>query len=298
MRVNRALEQAALILPQRLREAVRESLTDAEELHLRAGRVLTAAQADGRERPILRHGERLTVTEEELHLTLELATRASLHTVQNQLRSGFLTLPGGHRLGVVGTVDLREGRIWALRSLSSLCLRVAHPVRGMADELGAMLFGSTVPSTLLLSPPGGGKTTLLRELLRLASDRYGLRPCLADERGEVAGLWKGVPQFDVGAHTDVLDGCPKAEGLLLLLRSMSPQLLAADEITAPADLDALSGAANCAVPVLATAHASSPAELRQRPLYRRLLEERIFTHAVLIHRKGAARRYELKRLDA
>ncbi len=295
--MNKALEQAVLNLPLRLREAVQESLIDAEELHLRALRPLTAAGADGRERPVLRRGARVLVTEEELHLTLELATRASLHAVREQLRSGFLTVPGGHRIGVVGSVDVREGRIHGLRQLSSLCLRVAHPVRNIAGALAEPLFGGEIRSALLLSPPGGGKTTLLRELLRLASDEYGLRPCLADERGEVAGLWKGVPQFDVGEHTDVLDGCSKAEGLLLLLRSMSPQLLAADEITAPEDLDALSRAANCAVPVLATAHAASVAELRQRPLYRRLLAEHIFSHAVLIHRAGGRRSYELVRLD-
>lgn len=296
--MDRALEQAVRILPQRLREAVRLGLRDAEELHLRAQRPLMAAQADGREQPLLRGGAPVMVTEEELRLTLEMATRASYHTAQSRLRAGFLSLPGGHRLGVAGSVTLREGRVWGIQTLSSLCLRVAHPVRGMADALAEQLFKPAPRSSLLLSPPGGGKTTLLRELLRLASDRYGLRPCVADERGEVAGLWRGVPQFDIGVRTDVLDGCPKAEGLLLLLRSMSPQLLAADEITAPEDVSALSGAANCAVPVLATAHAASVEELRQRALYRRLLEERVFPTAVLIQRAGGQRRYTLTPLDA
>lgn len=298
--MNPALEQAIQILPLRLREAVRESVSDAEELHLRSGRVFTFCGPTGRERSVLRSDRELTVTGEELHLTLELATRASYHTVQEKLSAGFLPLSGGHRLGITGTADVRNGGIHGFRTLSSLCLRVAHPVRGMADDLARRLFARTVPnSALILSPPGGGKTTLLRELLRLASDRYGLRPSLADERSEVAGLWNGVPQLDVGAHTDVLDGCPKAQGLMLLLRSMNPQLLAVDEITAREDILALSSAANCGVAVLATAHAGSVAELHQRPLYRELMGEGIFTHAVLIHRgRGERRRYELVELGS
>lgn len=296
--MNRALEQASQILPLRLREAVQQNLSDAEELHLRSGRWFTWSGPEGREQLLQRSGEPLLVTGEELRLTLELATRASYHAVQGKLSGGFLPLQGGHRLGVVGSTEARQGEIHGFRSLSSLCLRVAHPVQGMADPLGERLFSGGVPrSALILSPPGGGKTTLLRELLRLASDRYALRPSLADERGEVAALWNGVPQFDVGVRTDVLDGCPKAQGLMLLLRSMSPQLLAADEITAREDIEALSRAANCSVPVLATAHALSLRELVQRPLYRVLLRERIFSHVILIRRGRGGRSYELLELD-
>lgn len=294
--MDKELAQAISVLPRRLREAA-SGLGDAEELHLRTGRPFTWAGPDGRETALLPGGRRVLVTGEEIRMTLELATRASCHTAMGKLCAGYLPLQGGHRLGVVGTAELRDGRIHAFRSVSALCLRIAHPVQNMADHLAAALFArEPAASALLFSPPGGGKTTLLRELLRLASDRYGIRPSLADERGEVAALWEGEAQFDVGEHTDVLDGCPKAQGLLLLLRSMSPQLLAADEITAPEDVAALSQAANCGVPVLASAHAECWTELTRRPLYRRLLEERIFTHVVQISRKEGRRHYELLEL--
>jgi stage III sporulation protein AA len=287
------LEQAVAFLPRDLRLAVLGMGQEPEEIRLRAGRQLSISNADGRELPVPLLGRPVMLTADDLRLTLEIATGASYHSVVEKLCQGFLPLKGGHRLGITGTVDIREGKIHGYRSLSSLCLRVAHPVQGIGKAVADGIFQAPPISTLILSPPGNGKTTLLRELVRLASDRHGLRVGLADERGEVAALWKGVPQFDVGASTDVLDGCPKAEGLQLLLRTMNPQLLAADEITAPEDIAALSMGANCGVPVLATAHGGSIEELNQRPLYRTLLQENLFQQVVLIRRQGSVRTYQL-----
>ncbi|MCD7822386.1 MAG: stage III sporulation protein AB, partial [Clostridiales bacterium] len=169
-------------------------------------------------------------------------------------------------------------------------IRIARPVNGFAEPVvGQVYQGERPSSTLILSPPGYGKTTLLRDLIRLISLRYHLRIGLADERGEVAALWKGVPQMDVGPTTDVLDGCPKAQGLMQLLRGMGPQLLAADEITAPEDVAALSSAANCGVALLATAHAAGVEELGQRPLYWELLEQGIFQQVCILRREGQRR---------
>ena len=293
-----ALEQAAQCLPLRLREAVLRQGAEVEEVHLRAGRPLTVAGSDGREHLVRSRGKTLLVTGEELRTVLELATRASFHSAQDKLRGGFLPLRGGHRLGVTGTADVRDGSIWSFRSLSSLCLRLAHPVQAVDNTIKGKIFAEGIcHSTLIISPPGGGKTTLLRELLRVASDEYALRCGVADERGELAAMWHGVPQLDVGQHTDVLDGCPKAQALSILLRTMSPQLLAMDEITAAEDAAALSEAANCAVPLFATAHAATVEELRRRPLYRKLLEERIFEQVIRIFREEGRRVYRVELLE-
>jgi stage III sporulation protein AA len=168
---------------------------------------------NGEELPLPADGP---VSERELSLTLEVATRASTHTALEQLRQGYFTLRGGHRVGLCGTAVTEDGRVKSFRHLSSLNIRIAHVVSGCGEEvLTRLRAGGSFPNTLILAPPGGGKTTLLRDLVRLLSNG-GTRVGLADERGEVAALWEGVPQFDVGEHTDVLEGCPKAVGLMLL----------------------------------------------------------------------------------
>lgn len=291
-------EQAVDFLPLSLREAVMHTASDAEEIRLRGGQPLHLVGRDGKEFPVFVGNRPFLVTSDLLFRTLESITGASYHAVSEKLCQGFVPLAGGHRLGVAGTVDVSGGTVHGFRSISSLCLRVAHEVRGIGEAWSQALFGKSPPhSVLILAPPGAGKTTLLRDLIRLASDRHHLRVGLADERGEIAALRNGVPQLCVGEQTDVLDGCPKAEGLLLLMKTMHPQLLATDEITAPEDVQALSTAANCGVALLATAHGSSRAELTRRPLYQAILKERIFTHVMLIRRDGGQRHIQLEALD-
>ncbi len=279
------LRQAALSLPLQERER-------AEELRLRCGQPLTVLLPEG-ERPLGRN----KVTQRELEQLLELASRASLHTVLDQLRRGYLTVEGGHRVGLCGTALMREGEIHTLRQLSSGAVRIARQEIGAAEAVWDRLAGAggLLESTLILAPPGAGKTTLLRDLIRMASDGVHFAPQrvgVADERGEVAALWGGCPQLDVGQHTDVVEGCPKAQALMLLLRAMNPQLLAADEITAPEDIRALESAAGCGVSLLATAHGRDREDLVRRPLYRELLSVGIFRRLVLIQVQGGVRHYE------
>ena len=240
-------EQAVRVLPLRLRQEAmalpEEQRARVEELRLRWGRPMAAVLPEG-ERPL--GGE--PVTGQELEQLLELASRASFHTVADQLRRGYLTVEGGHRVGLCGTAVVRDGELRGLRRLSSAAVRVARQAVGAARPVSDRLLRreGTLYSTLILAPPGAGKTTLLRDLIRAASDGEGMTPHrvgVADERGEVAALWNGRPQLEVGARTDVLEGCPKALALMLLLRAMNPQVLAADEITAPEDVRALISAA-------------------------------------------------------
>ena len=236
----------------------------------------------------------------ELELTLELAARASIHTVLPQLRRGYLTLRGGHRLGVCGSAVLGEGELRSISPVSSLNLRLARQVKGAGEGLVPSLCpGGRFRSALILAPPGAGKTTLLRDVVRCLSDGIGCAPHrvgLADERGEVAALYRGIPQLDVGRRTDVMEGCSKSVALMLLLRGMNPQVLAADEITEMADVRSMEQAAGCGVELLCTAHGADKGDLSRRKVYRELVETGIFHTLVTIRGEKGARRYEVEEL--
>lgn len=295
-----AYQQAARALPLHLRRGALtlspEEMERAEELRLRVGRPLSV---------VLPEGERSCggppVEVRDLEQLVEMASRASLHAVLDQVRRGYLTMEGGHRIGLCGTAVLREGEIHSLSALASANVRIARAVPEAAEGvMGALCPGGRLASTLILAPPGLGKTTLLRDVIRRVSGGIGVKPlrvALADERGEVAALYRGMPQLDVGERTDVLEGCPKAQGLMLLLRAMNPQVLAADEITAPEDVAALRMAVGCGVTLLATAHGEERADLLRRPLYRPLVEEGCFRRLVRIVREGEGRNYIVEELD-
>ena len=227
---------------------------------------------------------------QDMKKTMLLLSESSVYAFSEELRRGYITLPGGHRAGFAGRAVLEKGALRTLKEISSVNLRIAREVKGAGESLLARLplTGGVLPSTLLVAPPRAGKTTLLRDLTRLLSDGIGVGPFrvgLADERSELAATLSGVPQLDVGLRTDVVDGCPKAEALLLLWRSMGPEVLVTDELGLEEDGAAVAEAAKCGVSVLATAHARDGAEARQRPLLRRLLGEGYFRYLVVLSRR-------------
>lgn len=209
------------------------------------------------------------VTVDDLNFCVNTASRYSPWAMATASK-GYLTAPGGHRIGLCGEAVMGKNRVEGLKNLTSVCIRVARDFPGI---------GEGVPnqgSILILGSPGWGKTTLLRDLIRRRGDAYQ-QVAVVDERGE---LFPGA--FPTGSCTDVLTGCPKAEGIHMLLRTMGPACIAVDEITQEEDCVALANAAGCGVSLMATAHAASLKDLRKRAVNRMLLEAEIFDTALIL----------------
>ncbi|MDK2882370.1 MAG: stage sporulation protein [Bacillota bacterium] len=266
----------------RLPVEVKENLL---EIRLRLGRTVMLVTADG---DLTLPGSPC-LDKAAMDQTLQFLTQSSLYAREEELRQGFITLPGGHRVGMVGRAVLEQGRIRTLKHISALNIRLARQVLGAADfVLPYLVENGVFLSTLIISPPGAGKTTLLRDLIRQVSTGVpalglkGHKVGVVDERSELAASYLGVPQNDVGPRTDVLDGAGKAEGIMLLLRSMSPEVIATDEVGSPADVAALEEALVCGVRLIATAHGNGINDLSHRPFLRELIVRGLFTRVVCL----------------
>lgn len=249
-----------------------------QEIRCRAERPLLLRLGQGVERLVT---ERLSAAQLQ-HLVSRIS-QGSAYAWEEEFRQGYLTLPGGHRVGFVGKGVLEHGRIRTLKQISGLNFRIARAVYGAADQLAARVVAGGRPrNTLLVSPPGCGKTTLLRDLIRQLSDGVeslhfpGVNVGVVDERSELAGCVNGIAQLDVGRRTDVLDGCPKSEGIRMLIRSMAPQVVAADEIGTAADVQALEEALQSGVTIVTTAHGHGLEDLRRHPALGPLIERDCF----------------------
>ena len=282
MLMEHMTEQLCGLFSEPLASAAREALErgSVEEIRLRAGSA-AAYLLEGREIILSRGNAAVVCQPGDLAQVIRRASDHAIYAVRDQLAGGFLTLAGGHRIGVCGRVVMENGAVRGITEFQSLNLRIAREIPGAADGATNLLW-SNPASTLILGPPGRGKTTVLRDLIRQLSDRFRYRISVVDERGEIAACVAGSPQLRVGKRTDVLSMCPKQLGIELVLRSMGPGWIALDEITSAADAEAVIRASYSGVRFLATAHAWSREDLHRRPLYRALMEARVFENLVVI----------------
>ncbi|MHB1653777.1 MAG: stage III sporulation protein AA [Desulfitobacteriaceae bacterium] len=234
------------------------------------------------------------VTRQDLSDSLERLTQSSLYAAEEDIKQGFLTLPGGHRVGITGEAVLKQGTVQTLKHISGLNFRMAREIRGLGLDILPLLVspGGRFYHTLILSIPRAGKTTLLRALIKCLSNGVpqlglpGQTVGVVDERGELAGMWQGVPAYDLGYRTDVLDGCPKAAGMAMLVRSMAPQIIATDELGHVQDVAAVAEVLRSGVSVLSTAHAASLTEALIRPSLNSLLSVGVFERIVVLSRRN------------
>ncbi len=206
---------------------------------------------------------------EEVRALLQHICEYSPYAYEEELRRGYLTLSGGHRVGIVGQVVMEGTAVRTIKNVAALNLRIAHQIKGVADGVMPYIYHQgMLRNTLIISPPGCGKTTLLRDIIRQVSNgnvyAEGMTVGVVDERSELAGCYMGVPQNDIGVRTDVLDGCPKELGMLMLLRSMAPKVIAIDELGSGAEFKALQVASACGCSVIATAHGMDRADAEGR----------------------------------
>lgn len=270
-----------------------QTLAQVQELRIRQGQPILAYGIFG-ERVLTLGGlgeewrNIVTAQPEQIRHFLATISQNSIYALEAELRSGYVTMQGGHRIGLSGRAITENGRVRTLKYISGFNIRLARQVIGCARELLPHLFtaGGQLCSTLLIAPPQGGKTTMLRDLVRSlswgADCPRAYKLVVVDERSELAACYQGVPQLDIGPRVDVLDACPKAEGMMMALRSLSPEVLITDEIGRREDAEAIEEALHSGVTVLATAHGSSWEELLRRPALKDLLLRGSFARFVVL----------------
>ncbi len=240
-------------------------------------------------------------TKEDTFKLLNLISNHSIYRLEEELRRGYITVKGGHRVGIVGKVILEKGEVKTISDISSFNIRVAKQIIGAANKIIPYIYCSdnrSVHNTLIISPPQCGKTTLLRDIARQISvgdsnkNLLGYKVGIVDERSEIAGCVEGVPQNNIGYRTDVLDACPKAEGMMMMIRSMSPDVIIVDEIGRQEDTRAIFEARNAGVKVIATAHGSSISEIIKRPSISSLIQQEIFTRYIILTKRNRVRLIE------
>lgn len=230
------------------------------------------------------------LSKEEIAAVFNHICNYSPYAYESQLRQGYLTVAGGHRVGIFGQAVMEDGQVALIKQVQFLHIRIVHEVRGVAKDILPYLYeGGQFLNTLVISPPGAGKTTMLRDIARMASDgnRYhpGMQVCIIDERSEIAGSFMGVPQTHVGIRSDVLDGCPKAIGMLMAVRAMGPQLIVVDELGLDADYEALYCASGCGINLLASIHGNDLTDAAKKHMDKKAVFREIFQRFIILNWK-------------
>ncbi|MBT1279818.1 stage III sporulation protein AA [Thermoanaerobacter sp. CM-CNRG TB177] len=306
MNTRKNFEEVLYALPPSVREVITkipdDLLQEVEEIRLRVNRPLTV-YLKNEEKFVSKEGTisfspslAYIVTSEDCEKALQLISKSSLYAFEEEIRNGYITLKGGYRVGIVGKCVLENGYIKTLKNISGYNYRISKEIIGVAEEILKYLItpSNGVHNILIISPPQCGKTTLLRDITRWISNGIdflgfkGKKVGAVDERSEIAGCYNGIPQMDVGLRTDVLDGCPKAYGMIMLIRSMSPEVVVTDEIGKKEDIEAIHEVLNTGVKIITTVHANDIEDLMKKPVLKDVISLRYFErYVILSNRLGA-----------
>ncbi|SDH50798.1 stage III sporulation protein AA [Alteribacillus persepolensis] len=235
--------------------------------------------------------EQLHISQEDIEYIINQLSEFSMYAFQEELKQGFITTRGGHRVGIGGQVVHENGKVISVKHIRYCNMRIAKDHYGTAGKYVSALYKNGYDDTLIIGAPQSGKTTFLRDLARCASEGIpelhlsSKKVGIVDERSEIAACYQGIPSFYVGNRTDVLDGCPKAVGMMMMIRSMSPEVMIVDEIGRQEDAEAIMEAVHAGVTVVCSAHGTSIQEVKKRPILKELVEQGTFRHIVTLSRK-------------
>lgn len=236
------------------------------------------------------------VTKDDVEQTFQIMCKYSIHSYMDDIKKGFITLRGGHRVGLVGKTIIENKEVKNIKNISSLNIRISREIIGCSDKIMSHIMGAkdTINNTLIISPPQCGKTTLIRDIVRNLSsgneklDIRGRKVALIDERNEISGSYQGIAQMDVGIRTDIIETCPKDIGIMMMLRSMSPNVIVTDEIGSINEIKALYTALNGGVSLITTVHGDSIDDIKSRKELSKLVDGELFkTIIILSSKKGA-----------
>lgn len=282
------MEEVFDVLPKKISEMILSYnvLKDLEEIRVRVCRPL---ELIAKGKPIFLAYQ---CTTEDATYILNKLSQFSIYMMEEELKRGFVTIKGGHRVGLAGKVITENSKVKIIRDVTSFNIRIAKEKKGSARSLIPYIYDMGWKNTMIIGAPQTGKTTILRDIARIMSEgikEQNLMSCkvgVVDERSEIAGCVKGVPQFTFGPRIDVLDACPKAEGMMMMIRSMSPDIVIADEIGRLEDSEAIIEATHGGVQVMVTAHGYSLKDIQSRPTMRELLSNKVFERFIILSREN------------
>ncbi|MGG5462456.1 stage III sporulation protein AA [Clostridium sp. B9] len=282
------MKEIFAVLPDRVSMCLKDkdSLNKLQEVRVKIGKPLSIVM-DNNE-TIFNY----VITREDIKTIIQKISNYSLYAFEEDIRQGYITIQGGHRVGLAGQCVIQDNSIKTIRNITSLNIRVCREVIGCSNNLmNHIVENDIVSNTLIISPPKCGKTTLLRDITRNISNGVsqlgfrGKRTVVIDERSEIAACYNGIPQMNVGIRTDVYDNCIKSDGMMMAVRGLSPEVIICDEIGTYKDMEGLIMAYNSGVSIIATLHGRNIEELYKRPVFREIVENNIINKVVILSNK-------------